>query len=408
MRKALAIAAASFAALAAAPAAHAATTLHVANGSDTGTGSLRAALAAAADGDTIVFDNAGETVTVVSAPLLVNHRVTITDTHGATVTGSGAAANPVLEFATGSSNSGLFGVSVRRTGGTGVRVDTGVSGVKVQRAPVFGAAITPIDLLAGANGDIAAPALRVGPRQPDGSLPVNGSSAPGTIDLYLGDPGTSAGTSFMAQVGSDGSYSYAPSPELTPGQKVAATVTGSTGTSEYTVATTPSDIVSPTILSARGTSQNEIFIQPSEPIDPASVASGDFSLSMGGKPRPISGGAMAPDGSWIRLNSSQPWLAGEAGTVTLGGPGAVQDIAGNWNLAPKTVLVSASPGDFTPPLVTSLSIKPRTICLTKARRCKKPGATVSFVTSEPGRLSLIVTRGTKRVGVRNFTIVKAG
>ncbi|MFL5825597.1 MAG: hypothetical protein ACJ76V_03645, partial [Thermoleophilaceae bacterium] len=103
-----------------------------------------------------------------------------------------------------------------------------------------------------------------------------------------------------------------------------------------------------------------------------------------------------------------PWLAGEAGTVTLGGPGAVQDIAGNWNLAPKTVLVSASPGDFTPPLVTSLSIKPRTICLTKARRCKKPGATVSFVTSEPGRLSLIVTRGTKRVGVRNFTIDKAG
>src|SRR4051812_14846645 len=41
----------------------------------------------------------------------------------------------------------------------------------------------------GANGGIAPPQnLRIGPRRPDGSLPLTGTSAAGTVELWSGNP----------------------------------------------------------------------------------------------------------------------------------------------------------------------------------------------------------------------------
>jgi hypothetical protein len=385
----------ALAALALAPVSALATT--VTNSADSGAGSLRDAVAA---GGTVTFD---PTVTSIAlnSPIVASQQVAISDTEGdVTVAASGSftGANPLFEFATGSGGSSVEGVNFSGPGGTAIKVDDGVTGVTIERSPIFNAAV-PIALGSGSNGGIAPPQnLKVGPRQPDGSLPVTGTVASGSrVDVYAGDPSGSTATKFLGvATPSAGSFSLVPSTELTPGMKVAATVTG-TGTSQYSnTGTVPADITSPTLRNAFAFSTNEVIVVPSEPLDGRSLNLSDFSLQMAGVPRAITQGAVAPDGSRVYLISSQPWNPGEAGGVSLVGAGVVTDTSGNFNLGPSPVLVGAAPGDFQPPVVQNLKITPSKACLTKGPKCKHVGVTISFITNEVGKAVVVVNRASNR------------
>jgi hypothetical protein len=369
--------------------------LTVTNTNDSGLGSLRAAVTAGGNVD--FQDHLGPIQ--LSTPITASTEVDIADPEGdVTVEPDGGSFSPLIEFASGSNNSSIAGVSFTNPGNTGVRVDSGVTGVQVTRSPIFGVT-TPIDLQGTANGSIAAPTnLRVGPRQADGTLPVSGNVASGSrVDLYAGDPAGSTATKFLgAPTPSGGAFSFVPSPELAPGTKVAATVTSGSGTSEYAVATVPSDVTSPTLKSAFAFSTNEVIVTPSEPLSGGSLNLSDFSLQMAGSARAISSGAVSPDGSRVYLISSQPWNPGEAGALSLTRAGAIADVAGNANLTLSPTIVGAAPGDFSPPLVDTLKLSTSRVCLTKTRRCKRPGLTISFVTNEVGKAIVVINRASNR------------
>jgi hypothetical protein len=53
-------------------------------------------------------------------------------------------------------------------------------------------------------------------------------------------------------------------------------------------------------------------------------------------------------------------------------------------------------------------VTPKTICLTHARNCRKPGMTIKFVTSEPGKAWLLIKRGDKTLGSRLYGKIVAG
>jgi hypothetical protein len=356
---------------------------------DSGPGTLRQAVA---DGGTVTFAPGLGHITLNST-ITANLLVTISDPEG-DVNVAGSGSFPLLDFATGSGSSSVQGVNFAG----GVVVGDGVTGVKIERSPIFNAT-TPITLGAGSNGNIAAPHdMRVGPRQPDGSLPVTGAVSSGSrVDVYAGDPAGSTATKFLgAATPSSGSFSLVPNPELTPGTKVAATVTG-TGTSQYSAtATVPSDVTSPTIRTAFALNTNEVIAIPSEPLADGSLNLSDFSLQMAGVPRAITSGAVAPDGSRVYLISSQPWNPGEAGGLSLTGPGKLTDVAGNWNTGTSPVTVGAAPGDFQAPLVQNLKLKPSKICLTKGKKCRHPGVTISFITNEVGKAVVVINRASNR------------
>jgi len=377
----------ALAALGLAPAAALATT--VTDPGDTGPGTLRNAVAA---GGPIDFAPGLPQINL-SSSIVASLPVTMSDAEGdVTVTGSGSF--PLLEFATGSATSSVQGVNFAG----GIKVDDGVTGVKIERSPIFDVT-TPIVLGSGSNGDIAAPQnLRVGPRQPDGSLPVTGTVASGSrVDVYSGDPAGTTATKFEGvATPSSGSFSLVPATELAPGSKVAATVTGA-GTSAYSdTATVPSDITSPTLKAAFAFNTNEVIVVPSEPLAGGSLNLSDFSLQMAGTPRAIAQGAVAPDGSRVYLTSSQPWNPGEAGGISMRAPGVLTDAAGNFNTGTSPVLVGAAPGDFQPPLVQNLQITPSKACLTKGPKCKHVGVTISFITNEVGKAVVVVNRASNR------------
>jgi hypothetical protein len=384
VRKLLALVAA---ALVVTPASAWATT--VTDAGDSGPGTLRQAVLT---GGSINFAPGLPQITINST-ITASVPVTINDPEG-DVTVAGSGSFPLLDFAGGSDTSSVEGVSF----GGQVKVDDGVTGVKIERSPIFNAA-TPISLGSGSNGGITPPQnLKVGPRQPNGSLPVSGTVSSGTrVDIYAGDPAGSTPTKFLgAPTASGGSFSFVPNPELTPGTKVAATVTGA-GTSQYSAtATVPSDITSPTIKTAFAFSTNEVIVIPSEPLAGGSLNLSDFSLQMAGVPRAITSGAVAPDGSRVYLLSSQPWNPGEAGGISLTGAGVLTDTAGNFNTGTSPVSVGAAPGDFQPPLVQNLKITPSKICLTKGPKCKHPGVTISFVTNEVGKAVVVINRASNR------------
>ncbi|HET8672009.1 MAG TPA: hypothetical protein VFL87_00105, partial [Thermoleophilaceae bacterium] len=178
MRLRLALAAA-LAALAVAPACALADAV-VDNAGDSGVGpvdclvpgsgncTLRDAVGA---GGNVTFANGISQVTLGSPITVSSTGLTITGpAGGVTIRPSGSAFTPLLDFAAG--NALVTGVTLTNPGATAVKVDDGVIGVKVQASPIFNTT-TPISLGSGSNGGIAAPAsLRVGPRQPDGSLPL--------------------------------------------------------------------------------------------------------------------------------------------------------------------------------------------------------------------------------------------
>jgi hypothetical protein len=88
-------------------------TLTVLNNSDQGPGSLRAVLAAASNGDQIVFDPAlnGQTITLTSGELLLNKDLTITGPGAGLLTISGNHASRVFDVAGGTTVS-LSGLTI--------------------------------------------------------------------------------------------------------------------------------------------------------------------------------------------------------------------------------------------------------------------------------------------------------
>lgn len=381
---------------------------------DSGPGTLRDAVTA---GGSIDFAPGLATI-ALDTPITVTLPVAISDTEGdVSVAPSGTfpGGSPLLDFATGSGTSSVQGVNFDGGAGTAIKVDDGVTGVKIQRSPIFDAT-TPIALGTGANGDIGAPQhLKVGPRQPNGTLPVTGTVAAGSrVDLYTGDPSGATATKFLgAATPSSGSFSLVPNPELAPGTKVAATVTSTaagSGTSPYSAtATVPSDVTSPTLGAAFAFTTSEVIVFPSEPLAAGSLNLSDFSLQMAGVPRAITSGGISPDGSRVYLISSQPWNPGEAGGIALRGAGVVTDLAGNWNQGTSPLVVGAAPGDFSPPLVQSLKLRPSKVCLTRAKSCKHVGVTISFVTNEVGKALVTVNRASnRRAGAFVKKVAKAG
>jgi hypothetical protein len=298
-------------------------------------------------------------------------------------------------------------VTLKNSADDGIEVAAAAQRVKVTRSPVF--AYAPgreaIALEPGANNGIASPQnLRVGPRRGDGTLPVTGTAADGVVELFRGDPET--GPQSFVTDSPGGSFAVLLGIEPTPGEKVSATVTDPAGdTSAFATATTSGDVVSPALLGGFATSLSEVRLQPSEPLDPSSVQVGDFSLVMAGSERPLGGLFVAPDGSSVTLQSSTPWLNGEAGTITFRTPSAVTDISGNQNLQPGVVRVGGAPGDFIAPAVTSLKVSPKSrICISKGPRCKKPGTYVSFISSEDGEAVYTFFRGKRTIGTRRYAV----
>jgi hypothetical protein len=357
---------------------------------------------AVAVGGTVDFAPGLGAIQLTSPLTITDPGITITDPQGDVTVGPSGTFDPLVEFATGAGNELIQGVTFTNPSGTAIKVDDGVTGVKVEQSPIFNAS-TPIALGTGSNGGIAAPqGLRIGPRQPDGTLPVTGTVAAGSrVDLYGGDPSGSTATKFLGQATpSSGRFSLVPSPEPAPGSKVAATVTSTSagsGTSQYSsTATVPSDVTSPTLKNAFAFTTNEVIVTPSEPVAAGSLNLSDFSLQMAGVPRPITQGGVSPDGGRIYLISNQPWNPGEAGAISLSGAGAITDLAGNFNLGASAISVGAAPGDFQPPAVLGLKLRPSRVCLTKAKSCKHPGVTISFVTNEVGKAVVTVNRASNR------------
>jgi hypothetical protein len=364
---------------------------------DSGGGSLRQAIAG---GGSVTFAPGLGTIQLTST-IAVTSPVTISDPEG-DVTVAGPGGDQVLDFQSGSDGSTVTGVTLVNPGGDGVRVATGMH-VKVQRSPIF-AVGTPIDLVTPL---LSPPTLlSIGHRQADGTLPLSGTSGgAGTIDAYDGDPTGAAPTHFAgAGPVAAGPFRVPLSGTVTGGGTVRATLTGTNGSSEYSAAVAvPSDVTSPTLLAARALSTKEIVVTPSEPLANASLGVSDFTLTMAGTPRKLVAGGIEPDGSRIYLISSQPWLAGEAGALSLSAPGALSDLAGNLTSSTASIPVGAAPGDFDPPVLTRLSMKPSRFCLVKSRSCRHPGVTITFTTSEPGRAVFSVYSGSSR---RAGTFVK--
>jgi hypothetical protein len=367
------------AALLAAPAtAHA---VEVTNTLDSGAGSLRDAVGT---GGTVTFAP-GLGPILLDTPVTVGAGVTITDPEVDVVVGpsSSFSGGALIRF---TGNSSMSGVNVNNHGAEGVSVAAGVHAT-IQSSPIYDVTI-PIDLLG--TGPTAPASLKVGPRQADGTLPLSGTTtAGGTVDAYGGDPAGTTPTTWVGAgtVSAAGAFSFPLSSDPPAGGKISATLTTATGgTSEWSAtADVPADITSPKLLSARAVTDNEVVVTPSEPLAVGSVGISDFSLRMAGTPRTITKGGILPDGRRVYLISSQPWLSGEAGSISLTTPGAISDPTGNLSSSTTPILVGASPGDFEAPVLTGLKMKPKKICLTRSRGCKRPGTTITFTTNEPGR-----------------------
>jgi parallel beta helix pectate lyase-like protein len=316
------------------------------------------------------------------------------------IAGSGGAGIVV-----GGSGATISGGHIHGNAGDGVSI-TGQNDT-VTHVVFDGNGGKPIATAPGANGGIAPPQnLRIGPRRSDGSLPLTGSAG-GTVELWAGSPFSSSPPSFEASISASGDFSYNFPSEPAPGSVFAASVTGGAGSSEFATVSVPADVSSPIASFARALDTANVRVDFTEPLDPASVQSEDFKLTMAGADRAISGLSVSPDGRFVTLTSSG-WRAGEAGYVELTSPGAVSDSSGNALLAPPRLRVAAAPGDFLAPLGARLRVTPKTICLTHARNCRKPGMTIKFVTSEPGKALLLIKRGDKTLGSRLYGKIVAG
>jgi hypothetical protein len=322
--------------------------------------------------------------------------------------GGGAyRAGPLIRIAVGDVT--IETIVARNSAGNAIDLTANAQRVRITRSPVF--AFAPgskaIALAAGANGNVAAPQdLRVGPRRADGTLQVTGNSGGGTVELFRGDPAT--GPQTFANEAQGGGFAFTLNPEPAPGEKLSATLTDPGGnTSEFSpTATAPADLESPRLLGGVAISRNEVRVHASEALHPATVQAEDFALRMAGSDRSVIGASLSPDGAFVTLTSSTPWLYGEAGTVALRTPAAFTDSAGNESPSVLTTArVGGAPGDFDAPRVTVLRINPRRkVCVSKGPRCSKPGTEVSFLSSEDGEAVFTLRRGSHVLGQRRYAV----
>jgi hypothetical protein len=250
--------------------------------------------------------------------------------------------------------------------------------------------------------------MRIGPRRADGSLPLTGSGASGTIELWSGDPGSATPPTLQAAFTASGDFTYSFPTEPPPSAVFAASQTADgIGSSEFVTVAVPSDINSPTASFARALDTANVRVDFNEPVDPASVQATDFKLTMAGADSAISGATVSPDGRFVTLTSSG-WKAGEAGYVEFTAPGAVNDAAGNAMTSAPRLRVAAAPGDFFAPLGGKLAVTPTTMCLTRGRNCRKPGMTIKFTATEPGKARLLIKRGDNTLGSRLYAKIVEG
>jgi hypothetical protein len=330
---------------------------------------------------------------------------------GIDVTGTGTSiSSPEISgsgdgVVLGGSAATVSGGHIHGNSGNGVS-NTGQNNTTT-RVVFYGNGGKPIANSPGANGGIAPPQnLRIGPRRADGSLPLTGNAG-GTVELWAGNPFSSSPPTFADSFSADGDFTYNFPSEPAPGSVFAASLTGGSGTSEFATVAVPSDVSSPSAFFARALDTANVRVDFSEPLDPASVQTGDFKLTMAGADRAITSMAVSPDGTFVTLTSSG-WRAGEAGYVELTSAGAVNDVSGNAMVTVPRLRVAAAPGDFIAPLGARLAVTPRTICLTHARTCRKPGMTIKFVSTEAGKARLVIKRSNKTVGSRLYSGIVAG
>lgn len=390
-----------------------AATFTVTSPADSGPDTLRQALLdadASPGADAIVF-GAGVGEVDVASTLESNDTVTL---DGPVALRWSGGAGPLLHLAAGAAGSAVEDVDVIGAGSSGI--DVAAAGVVIRRGSVSRAGGAGIDVngndtvvtetaVYGNGGQpiAASPVgrpsgLRVGPRRADGVLALTGTTGGGTLELFRGNPAAASPIAFLRRFAVPaGAFTHALSPEPAPGSSLAATVR-SGATSGFSSVGVPFDLESPDLAGAVAISTNEVTVQLSEPLRPDSVQIEDFSLSMAGVPRSVDALRIEPGGAQVTLASAQPWGHGEAGAVQLGPPGSLLDLAGNASLAATGARVAAAPGDLLAPIGSSLSISPRSLCLTVTRGCRRTGTTVRFVASEAGRAHLVIMRGNRTIG----------
>jgi hypothetical protein len=241
-----------------------------------------------------------------------------------------------------------------------------------------------------------APAVRVGPRRGDSSLPVTGSGSGSatSVDVYLADAADAdreASAYVASPAVSGGNFTYYPSPEPTASALYTATYTDASTTSSYAArAAVPADIVSPSLIRAVASGQSRVRLDFNEPIAQGSLDPADFALTMSNVPRPVV--AAAASGNSVLLDSGQPWKTGEVGFVALAGIGAVTDLAGNEVLGGPSGRVFPGGGDFERPVIRSLQISPGKICKKKRRGCKRTATRMRVSLNEKARIRTTIVR----------------
>jgi hypothetical protein len=154
----------------------------------------------------------------------------------------------------------------------------------------------------------------------------------------------------------------------------------------------------PAISSAVAVSLKDVRVYFNERVDPGSVQPSDFALSMADSDHAVTAATVAPDGLTATISSSSSWFNGEAGSIHLTAPEAINSSAGEPSASTDPVKVGAAPGDFIPPTVSGLRLTRGSI------RCWCGGSVgIVFNTSQDAsRGFLTVYRGGRKIGVRRI------
>lgn len=281
--------------------------------------------------------------------------------------------------------------------------DSGAVGSTVLKLPIYAVCNRAI------KSAVVAPSFSVGPRRYDGTLPISGSSPGGeTVDFFAADgptTGTKEADDYTTTVTAvAGVFSFTLGTEPTPGQKLTATSSGASGTSNFaTAVTVPDDVTSPVLTAAVAVGNSRVRLDFSEPVSPASVVPAEFKLSMGNLDRPIT--AAAASGNSVFLDTNLPWNTGEAGNMTTTGTGRVTDISGNELIGLPATTVFAGPGELDAPVIGSMRFSSNRFCQRVTAKCKRGKTLILISLNKPARVIFNIYRGTVR-GKQMVTFVK--